>query len=187
MPQHHVNHTIDLSEKDFGGTGKYTWEAWNCAMAYQIFDNPGEKVVMQHQAWLSCQLQSAARYAMMGLLAVVTLRLALGVIMLWRDKRSARRGPEGGDEEIVVAKTSNLEESTRSSVGRQSEGSESIKEAQAASLYEMPAYRMSRVEMDDAAYREMEGDGGGRELAGHEVAVEAPATERRRDSMVKEG
>lgn len=186
MPQHHVNHTIDISQRDFGGTGKYTWEAWNCQLQYRTMNGAGRKVVTSHQVWLSCRLQEATRDLIMGLLGVLTLRLALIILLWWQNRATARQEREGSDVETVMAKKKTFEESSRSSASRRSMQGESIKEAPPPSLYEMPAHRMSRVEMEDAHYREMEGDGAERELAGPEVAVEAPDSETRRIS-VKEG
>lgn len=102
----------------------------------------------------------------------------------WAWKRGRIRlewGGEDGDAESAMAKKGDLGGSARSSEERRK--SEKAVEASSASLYEMPAYLLSRAELNDAEYREMEGDGGRRELVGDEAAVEVPDTESRRNSL----
>lgn len=166
--------TIHLRYLDFPGI--FTFENWNCLVSKSIYRTDLPYVIRRDDLYRLCKYTRLPRYLILGVLALAFCRLTLSV---WAKKR--RIVAERRKAIFGAATMRELEERYTSGKGGSVVGK--AMELQASSIYELPACQMSHVEADDVGYQEMQGDDGGREMLGNEVAVEAPDHGSRRHSV----
>lgn len=131
--------------------------------------------VHQQRVGHICELAKSGRFTILALMCAAAAKLLLAFYLRRRRMTIAKYAAAGMPYERAELGVS-------SSSGKGAVREKTM-EVQNSSVYELPAERMSRVEGDDVAYREMQSDWVGRELRGHEVAAELPAHGSRRRSI----
>ena len=155
-----------MAEIDFNG--HWTFENWNCMLSAYIYPQSAQPVVGQDKVEQVCKQTQTTRLLVLVLLCVAVARLILAVCV-WRRKVTKAKREERAAMFGIASELGSGH--NNKSAGIREKATEMQTDS---SVYELPAYRMSRVEAGGDGYREMEGDGGGREMLGHEVAVELP-------------